>query len=419
MQYKIVSLEILRRSELILYERSAQNSSPGKNLIPLLQYFLLGFLMGNTDSRASQAECWSTKALAFTSDSFSKDHDAIKCGDLKLTYGELAQKAGELSRTLSEFHGLRRGSRVLVSFEDTPLAWISFGILQFTLAHMGACFSVLDTRSKSMSNDARAHVLFIFKPDLYISIGDIQFSHALLPIPIHIDWLHLYSTDFPTAVLPPSRTELSDGAFVDWTSGSTGGLPKGCVCTHKTLSNMYTQKWSPAHGFLSPESLPIVGFNLFYLWYWWQPLCHGGTAVFLLDSEIRDLALFTEAISRHRISAIDCLTPSLLKVICTHFDGPHFPSTILVSGEPLSLCLTEQFIYRFPSNRLINVFSTTETGDVAITDITSASIDRILTASSDITNCPIEKPLIGVDMIYLLIEDDMFELVVGGVGAKE
>lgn len=59
----------------------------------------------------------------------------------------------------------------------------------------------------------------------------------------------------------------SDTAFIDWTSGSTGGLPKGCPCKHATLSNMlYAKYFSPAQQLFCREDREVVGVNLFNLW---------------------------------------------------------------------------------------------------------------------------------------------------------
>ena len=309
----------------------------------------------------------------------------------------------------------------MIAFEDTSMSWLSFCALQLTLGRMGACFTVLDTRSKSMPQESRTHVIELFKPDIFMPIGEVDVSHPLLTNLLRLDWEQILLSSAEDELREP-EADLSDGAFVDWTSGSTGGLPKGCVCTHETLANMYVQKWSDAHGFLSASDLKRVGYNLFFLWYWWHPLCHGGTSVILLDSELRDLSLFERAVAFHNIQGLDCITPSLLKVMCSFYPrNSQFPTTILVSGEALPTALCRQFLHRFNSHRLVNVFSTTETGDAAIAEVSAELVEQL--ESWGIESCPIGVVLHGADLVLRAIpaEEDysVGELIVSKVGARE
>jgi 3-oxoacyl-(acyl-carrier-protein) synthase/NADPH:quinone reductase-like Zn-dependent oxidoreductase/acyl-CoA synthetase (AMP-forming)/AMP-acid ligase II len=372
----------------------------------------------------SNGKPWPQTVLSFLKDSIEKNEaPALKSGNHCVSFDELVERARLMRDGLKVGFNIRRGSRVMIIFSDDAPAWLSFGVLQFAIGCLGACFSVMDTRSKAMSTEARAHMVKLFGPDLFITIGNVTIPE------FPADGYRCASIDEIAGNACCAgeellcEAELSDAAFVDWTSGSTGGLPKGCICTHETLSNMYVQKWCESSGFLSPEQLPVVGFNLFFLWYWWQPLCHGGTSVLLLDSEIRDLNLLTESIQRNRINAIDCITPSLLKVIVAHYprDASHFPSTILVSGEALPLDLCEDFLARFPDTNLVNIFSTTETGDAGIACVTQDLLER--SQREGLTSCPIEKALHGVSLILRPIsgeeDPEVGELIVSGVGAEE
>ena len=272
--------------------------------------------------------CWQLNVLNLVRNSeISSLSLAIQCSANYLTYADLLQRSSRLREKLHSVYGLGSGSRVVIAFDDAADSWVGMTVLQFSLGLLGASFTILDTRSKMLSAEARGHVLKVYKPDLFVAIGDVEASHPDLPEPVHI-FKGLFSeecdADIQSCIFPPAPSE---GAFVDWTSGSTGGLPKGCMCSHGTLANMYEQKWSRNYGFMNPEQIRNVGYNLFYLWYWWQPLCHGGTSVLLRDCEIRDLSLFESALERNRIDAIDCFTPSLLKVMCMHLpSSAKFPN---------------------------------------------------------------------------------------------
>ena len=375
--------------------------------------------MGNTNSNGT-LQPWPVLAFSFAKDWLNGSEVALKCGTIALTYNDLFARAKALQDILVNTRNIKSSSRILLAFDDADQSWISFCVFQLATALIGACFTVMDTRSKSMNDEARGHVISLFKPDLFVIIGDVQVAHPLLPPETRIDWETINS--YSSEVLELNcEAELSSGAFIDWTSGSTGGLPKGCVCSFGTLSNMYYQKWSLKEGFMDPTKLPVVGFNLFFLWYWWQPLCHGGTSVIFTDAELRDVSLFTSVVECNSIDAIDCLTPSLLKVLCAHFAGTRFPSSILVSGEPLYLDLCRDYSKRFPGHRLVNVFSTTETGDAGVTDVTSDLLEKLANIC-DLTSCPIERALHGAELVLRPLEDEsdeFAELIVAGVGAKE
>ena len=124
---------------------------------------------------------------------------AVVCGDITLTYTDLLQKAGVVRNIFKAQMGLNGNSRLMIAFADTPLAWVSFAVVQLAIAQMGACFTVMDTRSKSMSEEARAHVIHLFKPDILLVIGDVQLPLSHLGVsPVSLGWhsiIHSMSTD--------------------------------------------------------------------------------------------------------------------------------------------------------------------------------------------------------------------------------
>ena len=348
---------------------------------------------------------------------------AIIAGNTKLSYEELSRAIASSKENLIRSFDIKKGSRVLVAFSDEAGAWLDFAIFQIALGLIGACFTVLDTRSRSLSVESRAHVVKLFNPDLFVLIGEVDVSDVTIRRMNFSSACWSFSGSTDTRIT--CEADSAEAAFVDWTSGSSGGLPKGCVCTHKTLENMFYQKWSPQNGFLNSEEIQVVGYNLFFLWYWWQPLCFGGTSVLFQDKDIRDLSLFTKVVNDSKMDAIDCITPSLLKVIVSHYPrdtGLHFPSNILVSGEALSLDLCSAFMDRFPDHSLINVFSTTETGDAGIARVTKELVSKAM--SFGLVACPIQETLTGASLMLRTVpgEDEdpnTGELIVSGVGATE
>ena len=219
-----------------------------------------------------------------------------------------------------------------------------------------------------------------------------------------------------------------DVAFVDWTSGSTGGLPKGCYCKHSTLSNMLYEKYFSPTSLFDQKNREVVGVNLFNLWYWWQPICAGHTTALLLSTEVTDITLLFQSIVRFKITAMDCITPSLLQtMLYCRSSSPEFyvPATMIVGGEMLTLTCARQFyndqLSRYENSdglhgqvtnnsRLINLFSTTETGDCSYFHVTPKVIEELVAA--DYIHCPIGTAIGGIDLNIDAVGDK--GLIVGG-----
>ena len=225
------------------------------------------------------------------------------------------------------------------------------------------------------------------------------------------------------------RSSYDDIAFVDWTSGSTGGLPKGCACKHSTLSNMFHAKYFSTNKLFQIGEREVVGVNLFNLWYWWQPITSGHTLAFLLTSEIKDIKLLFEGLRQMQVTAMDCITPSLLQTMLycqkSSFDFD-IPKTIIVGGEMLTLACATEFYNSFDMKRqgsgidsgtgyrqprLINLFSTTETGDCSYFHVSTEIIKELL--NSNHKHCPIGLPIHGISMSIDVVEDK--GLIVSGV----
>ena len=365
-------------------------------------------LNSNEKKMDSELIPWPVQLIKACSDGRLSLKPALTAGPISLNHTDLIERVFQLTRILESEYEFERGTRVITAYPDTAEGWIGFCLLQISLGQLGVCFTVLDTRSKSLTDKARSHVISVFRPDFYIPISGIVVVHELLPSSLILDWSLLVSGPIPVCkdIDFSCDVDLDDGAFVDWTSGSTGGMPKGCITTHRTLSKMYIQKW---HGFLSHASPSVVGCNLFFLWYWWQPLCGVSSTVILLDSELRDVNLFNQCIELNRITVLDCITPSLLKVLCdTQSCLSTCVSHVLVSGEGFPMTLVSQCMKTFSECRFFNVFSTTETGDCAMVEISPQLLNM------NLTMCPIGRPLFGVELIV-----SEGELIVSGTGAKE
>ena len=170
------------------------------------------------------------------------DKTALICGEERLTYAQVEEKANQVANGLLEL-GVRRGDRVAIWLPNSTEAAIAvFGILK-----AGATFLVVNATTKQeklayILNNCAAVGLFApgrraaqverlgeAVPSLQFSVlcstADAQTSAA-------IRWEELMRT---SAQCPPCPTIDVDLACLIYTSGSTGD-PKGVMSTHANVS---------------------------------------------------------------------------------------------------------------------------------------------------------------------------------------
>ncbi|KAF4732530.1 hypothetical protein FOZ63_010344, partial [Perkinsus olseni] len=136
------------------------------------------------------------------------------------------------------------------------------------------------------------------------------------------------------------------------------------------------------------------------------PLCIGASTVLIQDKELTDLEVHVNKLRSDEVTIVDCMTPSLLGAMIDYVNNEddasakRLPAKIVVSGEPLSEQVCRKFFATQPKEyRLVNLFSTTETGDAGFYSMTAA--DLPLWADS-MAFAPIGSPIWN---IKLHIED--------------
>ena len=201
----------------------------------------------------------------------------------------------------------------------------------------------------------------------------------------------------PEAVLQMvgAGVSVDDAAFVDWTTGTSSGKPKGVVTYHRHLANML--RWRDAnYPFGSAE---VIGVNQFPSWYWWMAMCRGKTTSLIPSEVLLDSQLAVRYFHKTRITRIDCSTPSLLlawlqdPLIALVADTL---GMIVLSGEALPLETCTLLHSKLPSTTIVNLLSTTEAGDVAAFELPPAVTSALL--KRDCRFAPVGLPLQGVNM---------------------
>jgi amino acid adenylation domain-containing protein/thioester reductase-like protein len=202
-------------------------------------------------------------------------------------------------------------------------------------------------------------------------------------------------------------------AFISYSAGTTG-KPKGIANPHR--ASVLSYLWRFGLSDYAPGDR--VGCNVFFIWEMMRPLLRGATTVVIPDDVIYDPNALVRFIEEYGITEI-LITPSLLEtVLNSGWDdlGERLSSlkTLWLNGEVVTRTLAQRAMEVLPHTRLLNVYSCSETHEVAAGDLGE------LVKNQESTYCPVGVPM-DREHLYLLDKDgervpegEPGELFVGG-----
>ncbi len=201
-------------------------------------------------------------------------------------------------------------------------------------------------------------------------------------------------------------------AFVSYSSGTTG-KPKGIANPHRAAVRSYLWRFDVSDN--GPGER--VGCNVFFIWEMLRPLLRGAITVVIPDDVIYDPPALLEFLEEYEVTEV-LVTPSLLESVL-NAGGPEAGErlsalkVLWLNGEVVTRTLARRVLDLLPDTRVMNVYSISETHEVAVGDL------RELYETGK-TYCPVGAPL-DPEHTYVLGEDkrsvpegEAGELYVGG-----
>ena len=172
---------------------------------------------------------------------FTPDKMAVRCGELELTYAEMARDVSRMAAALKAPLGVERGDRVALLAQNTAQTLV----IAFACARLGAIFQPLNWRQAAPEHiyvltDSRPKVLFAASSLHNLIEGIVDDLPTMTFISLdedaETDWPTYQSLldDSPEGAGSDAHASLEDSFLLCYTSGTTG-RPKGAVLSQNAI----------------------------------------------------------------------------------------------------------------------------------------------------------------------------------------
>ena len=321
---------------------------------------------------------------------------AVEAAGVRLTYGELNERANRLARRLQSL-GVKPGTLVAVCVGRT----IDLSVAPLAVLKAGGAYLPLDPgfpmeRLAYMVEDARAPFLLASRE----LAGQLPPTGAQL---LYCDDMESDGSNLDNSANPESL------AYVRYTSGSTG-KPKGVEISHRALVNLLLSMQREP-GFTKADSLLAITTHAFdisdlelYL-----PLICGGRLVIADRDEVRDSRRLAQRLGESKCTVLQA-TPSAWRGLIDAGWSGQANLKALCGGEALPRDLAELLLAR--AGELWNLYGPTET-------TVWSAVQRVTSGSGPV---PIGRPIDNTQMYVLDAHQQLVptqasgELYIGGAG---
>ncbi|NBI30069.1 non-ribosomal peptide synthetase [Chengkuizengella marina] len=275
---------------------------------------------------------------------------AAVCGDQKITYGKLNEKANQLANTLRS-HGVNSGSLVGIMLHRSIDMFVGIlGVLKAGGAYLPIDPEHPSQRIQYMLKDAQAEIILLhprFKESINTGTKILYYEDRLF-------------TGESNNLVPVNSSK--DLAYTIYTSGSTG-KPKGVMISHQAIHNFIEAMCAeiPFRSNKTILALTTISFDIFVL-ETILPLVKGLKVVIADEYEQMDPIALNQLIVDQAVDMIQ-ITPSRLKMLITQDPKMIFleqVKEIMIGGEALPVHLLET-IKQFSNLKIFNMYGPTET----------------------------------------------------------
>jgi amino acid adenylation domain-containing protein/thioester reductase-like protein len=336
---------------------------------------------------------------------------AVIIENQQFTYGELQQRAEQLSQYLTAQGWLKSNSLVGLCIEPS----FEMIIAIYAILKAGAAFVPLDPdlprqRLSYMIADAKLTTILTqqkFAFDIEPAMRQTGLDGHMCFLDTPTVWQPLTTSSTLLPVVEPEQL-----AYIIYTSGSTG-VPKGVMLTHQGLLNLAQ---ASCNTFDIKPGLRLLQFASISfdaaVWEIFTALCGGGTLVLGAREQMLPGQLLANFITRYRIQWVT-LPPSVLATLTPFRHQLSDLQTVIVGGEACPISLARAWVS--PNTRFFNAYGPTEI-TVCCTMYEFQQQD---------TSLPIGYVLPNVEL-YVLDEELQLchpgkkgELYVGGIGVSK
>lgn len=304
------------------------------------------------------------------------DRLAVICGDVRLSYRELDDRANRLARWLRE-RGFDREDRVAIWLPRSERVYVAMlGILKAGAAYVPVDFDTPVERVAFILRDSGAKCLLTLS-DSAAALG------AAVPegvVVLRLDRDAAQIDRQPPVRVPrdETRAKREDLCYVIYTSGTTG-QPKGVQIEHRSVTNLVRAE-SKLYG-VGPEdrvfqlASPAFDASVEEIW---LAFFHGAVLVAGTRETIRPGREFSDILERFGVTVLSCVP-----TFCAMLEGD-LPTvrTLILGGEPFPPDLASR--WHRPGRAIFNTYGPTEA--TVIATAAALSPDRPVTIGRPIAN---------------------------------
>ena len=287
------------------------------------------------------------------------NHIAVKCGEEKISYEELNNKANQIAAFLKK-NGVASNTLVGVCLEKSVNMIVTLlGILKAGGAYVPIDPSYPKERINYIVNDSKVKIIVTTeKSSEKIAVSNIKKIY----LDLQLKEIIKESTENFNNMVYQAKDQL---AYVIFTSGSTG-KPKGVLVTHKNVVRLMieTQKW---YGFNEKDIWTMYhsySFD-FSVWEIWGSLIFGGTLVVVPYELSRSFSKVYELLEKEKVTVFNQTPTAFKQIIRVEEEGVRDLSLryVIFGGEALNLASLKKWfaVHDDKKIQLVNMYGITET----------------------------------------------------------